>query len=175
MSTTHTTIASPLGELILVAEDGALSGVYFPGHWTKPDPATFGERSERGFGEVEEQLAEYFAGERTSFELATSAAGNAFQRQVWDLLDRIPYGQTTTYGRLASELGSARLARTVGQAVAHNPLSVVVPCHRVVGKDGMLTGYAGGLRRKRFLLDLEAARRCLTSDTLEHPRSAGRS
>jgi methylated-DNA-[protein]-cysteine S-methyltransferase len=174
MSTTHTTIASPLGELILVTEDGALSGLYFPGHWTKPDPVTFGERSEHRFGEVEEQLAEYFAGERTSFELTTSTAGNAFQRQVWDLLDRIPYGQTTTYSRLASELGSARLARTVGQAVAHNPLSVIVPCHRVVGKDGTLTGYAGGLRRKRFLLDLEASRRCVTSDTLEYPRGAGR-
>ena len=156
MSTTHTTIASPLGELILVAEDGTLSGVDFAGHWTRPDPATFGERSEHRLEQVEEQLAEYFAGERTSFELPTSVTGNAFQRQVWDLIDRIPYGQTTTYGELASELGNPTLARTVGQAVGHNPLSVIVPCHRVVGKDGKLTGYAGGLQRKRFLLDLEA-------------------
>jgi methylated-DNA-[protein]-cysteine S-methyltransferase len=156
MSTTHTTIASPLGELILVAEEGTLSGVYFPGHWTRPDPATFGERSEHRLEQVEEQLAEYFAGERTSFELPTSVTGDAFQRQVWDLIDRIPYGQTTTYGDLASELGNPTLARRVGQAVGHNPLSVIVPCHRVVGKDGKLTGYAGGLRRKRFLLDLEA-------------------
>jgi methylated-DNA-[protein]-cysteine S-methyltransferase len=156
MSTTHTTIASPLGELILVAEDGTLSGVYFPGHWTRPDPARFGERSERRLEEVEGQLAEYFAGERTSFELPTSVTGNAFQRQVWDLIDQIPYGQTTTYGELASELGNPTLARMVGQAVGHNPLSVIVPCHRVVGKDGKLTGYAGGLQRKRFLLDLEA-------------------
>jgi methylated-DNA-[protein]-cysteine S-methyltransferase len=156
MSTTHTTIASPLGELILVAEDGTLSGVYFPGHWTRPDPATFGERSEQRLEQVEHQLAEYFAGERTSFELPTSVTGDAFQRQVWDLIDRIPYGQTTTYGQLASELGNPTLARMVGQAVGHNPLSVIVPCHRVVGKDGKLTGYAGGLRRKRFLLDLEA-------------------
>ena len=156
MSTTHTTIASPLGELILVAEDGALSGVYFPGHWTKPDPATFGERSEQRLEQVEEQLAEYFAGARTGFELATSASGNTFQRQVWDLIGQIPYGQTTTYGQLASELGNPTLARKVGNAVGHNPLSVIVPCHRVVGKDGKLTGYAGGLERKRFLLDLEA-------------------
>ena len=156
MSTTHTTIASPLGELILVAEDGTLSGVYFPGHWTRPDPATFGKRSEQRLEQVERQLAEYFAGERTSFELPTSVTGNAFQRQVWDLLAQIPYGQTTTYGELASELGNPTLARMVGQAVGHNPLSVIVPCHRVVGKDGKLTGYAGGLRRKRFLLDLEA-------------------
>jgi methylated-DNA-[protein]-cysteine S-methyltransferase len=156
MSTTNTTIASPLGELILVAEDGTLSGVYFPGHWTRPDPATFGERSEHRLEQVEEQLAEYFAGERTSFDLPTSVTGNAFQRQVWDLIKRIPYGQTTTYGELARELGDPALARMVGQAVGHNPLSVIVPCHRVVGKDGKLTGYAGGLQRKRFLLDLEA-------------------
>jgi len=91
-----------------------------------------------------------------SFELPTSAAGDAFQRRVWELIDRIPYGQTTTYGELARELGNPTLARKVGAAVAHNPLSVIVPCHRVVGKDGRLTGYAGGLRRKQFLLDLEA-------------------
>jgi methylated-DNA-[protein]-cysteine S-methyltransferase len=159
MSTTHTTFESPLGELILVAEDGTLSGVYYPGHWTRPDPATFGARSERRLEQVEEQLTEYFAGERTTFELPTSATGNAFQRQVWDLIDRIPYGQTTTYGQLASQLGSPTLARKVGNAVGHNPLSVIVPCHRVVGKDGKLTGYAGGLQRKRFLLDLEAPAR----------------
>ena len=161
MSTTHTTIASPLGELVLVTEDAALRGVYFPGHWPRPDPATFGERSEHGLDEVPQQLAEYFAGERTSFELPTSVSGNPFQRRVWDLIDQIPYGQTTTYSQLARKLGNPALARKVGQAVGHNPLSVIVPCHRVVGSDGTLTGYAGGLARKRFLLELEAAaRRC---------------
>jgi methylated-DNA-[protein]-cysteine S-methyltransferase len=159
MRTTHTMFATPLGELTLVAEDGTLSGVYFPGHWTRPDPATFGERSERRLEQVEEQLAEYFAGERTSFELPTCATGDAFQRQVWDLIDQIPYGQTTTYGEIAGELGHPSLARKVGNAVGHNPLSVIVACHRVVGRDGKLTGYAGGLERKRFLLDLEAASR----------------
>jgi methylated-DNA-[protein]-cysteine S-methyltransferase len=157
MRTTHTTIHTPLGELTLVADDGTLSGVYFPGHWTRPDPATFGERSDRGFEEVERQLAQYFTGERTRFELPTSAAGDAFQRRVWELIDRIPYGQTTTYGELARELGNPTLARRVGGAVAHNPLSVIVPCHRVVGKSGKLTGYAGGLPRKEFLLVLEGA------------------
>jgi methylated-DNA-[protein]-cysteine S-methyltransferase len=156
MSATHTIVESPIGELILVAEDATLSGVYFPGHWTRPDPATFGARTEDRLEHVEEQLAEYFAGERTRFELPTCARGNAFQRQVWDIIDRIPYGQTTTYGELASQLGNPTLARMVGTAVGHNPLSVIVPCHRVVGKDGKLTGYAGGLQRKRFLLDLEA-------------------
>jgi methylated-DNA-[protein]-cysteine S-methyltransferase len=157
MSTTHRTIQSPLGELTLVAEDGTLSGVYYPGHWTRPDRATFGERSERRLEQVEEQLAEYFAGERTRFDLPTCASGSAFQRQVWEIIDRVPYGQTTMYGEIASELGNPTLARKVGNAVGHNPLSVIVPCHRVVGRDGKLTGYAGGLQRKRFLLDLEAS------------------
>ena len=157
MSTTHTTIETPLGELTLTAEDGVLSGVYFPGHWTRPDPAAFGERSDAGFEEVERQLAEYFAGDRTSFELPTAAAGDPFERRVWAVIAEIPYGRTMTYGEIARELGDPALARDVGAAVGRNPLSVVVPCHRVVGKNGTLTGYAGGLRRKRFLLDLEAA------------------
>jgi methylated-DNA-[protein]-cysteine S-methyltransferase len=155
MATTHTIIETPIGELTLVAEDGTLSGIYFPGHWTRPDPATFGERSDSGFEEMERQLAEYLTGERTSFDLPTAAAGDEFQQRVWELIDRIPYGQTTTYGEIARELGSPTLARRVGGAVARNPLSVVVPCHRVVGKDGALTGYAGGLRRKELLLTLE--------------------
>jgi methylated-DNA-[protein]-cysteine S-methyltransferase len=156
MTLTHTIIDSPLGELTLVSHDGALSGVYYPGHWYLPDPATFGVRAESGFEDVEEQLGEYFAGERTAFELPTSTAGDAFQERVWELIARIPYGETTTYGELARELGDPAIARAVGGAVGRNPLSIVVPCHRVVGKDGKLTGYAGGLERKRLLLDLEA-------------------
>jgi methylated-DNA-[protein]-cysteine S-methyltransferase len=157
MSTTDTIMPSPIGDLVLVSDGATLSGVYFPGHWTRPDPAAFGARSRRRLEQVEEQFAEYFAGERTSFELPTAATGTPFQRQVWEIIDRIAYGQTTTYGEIATELGSPTLARRVGNAVGHNPLSVIVPCHRVVGKDGKLTGYAGGLRRKRFLLELEGA------------------
>jgi methylated-DNA-[protein]-cysteine S-methyltransferase len=156
MPRTHKTIESPVGELTLVSVDGALAGLYFPGHWYMPDPEAFGARAEHGFEPAEAQLAEYFAGERTEFELQTTAAGDEFQRQVWELIDRIPYGETTTYGEMASELGDPVLARKVGGAVGRNPLSIVVPCHRVVGKDGKLTGYAGGLERKQFLLELEA-------------------
>jgi methylated-DNA-[protein]-cysteine S-methyltransferase len=156
MTSTHTTIESPSGDLTLVARDGALTGVYFPGHWYPPAPATLGIRSESGFEQPAQQLAEYFAGARDSFELATAISGDRFQQRVWRLIDEIPYGGTTTYGELARELGDPSLARTVGSAVGRNPLSVIVPCHRVVGKDGALTGYAGGLERKRFLLDLEA-------------------
>jgi methylated-DNA-[protein]-cysteine S-methyltransferase len=156
MTATHTTIDSPLGELTLVAADGLLSGLYFPGHWYPPGRDALGVQAERGFERAEGQLAEYFAGERTAFELSTRLAGDEFQRRVWELIDRIPYGQTTTYGEMAAELGDPTLARRVGGAVGRNPISVIVPCHRVVGKDGKLTGYAGGLERKRFLLELEA-------------------
>jgi methylated-DNA-[protein]-cysteine S-methyltransferase len=157
--TTWTTTDSPIGELTLVADDGALTGVYFPKHWYRPDPATFGRPAETGFGEVKRQLAEYFAGRRQRFDLPLDARGDAFARRVWELIDAVPYGQTTTYGDLARELGGAPggpvLAKDVGAAVGRNPLSVIVGCHRVVGRDGRLTGYAGGLARKRFLLDLE--------------------
>jgi methylated-DNA-[protein]-cysteine S-methyltransferase len=156
MATTHTIIHTQLGDLTLVAEDGLLSGLYYPGHWTRPDRTRFGARSADGFGEAERQLGEYLAGERTVFELARARTGEPFQRRVWDLLDEIPYGQTTTYGELARDLGDPLLARAVGGAVGANPLSVIVPCHRVVGKNGSLTGYAGGLERKRTLLELEA-------------------
>ena len=158
MNRTHTSIDSPVGELTLVAADGVLAGLYFPGHWYMPTPDFFGTRSEHGFERAEAQLDEYFDGERTEFELETTASGSEFQHQVWELIDRIPYGETTTYGEMARELGSdPTLARKVGGAVGRNPLSIVTPCHRVVGKDGNLTGYAGGLERKRQLLELEGA------------------
>ena len=167
MTANHTLVESPIGALTLVAEDGALTGLYFPHHWYRPDPATFGPRVEvgvedsvedsveHGFDDVRAQLAEYFAGERRHFDLPLRAAGTEFQRRVWALLDRIEPGQTTTYGELAAELGDPALAREVGAAVGRNPLCIVVPCHRVLGKGGKLTGYAGGLARKRFLLELE--------------------
>ena len=156
MTATHTTIDSPLGELTLVARDGALCGMYFPGHWYPPHPATLGVRSGSGFGRAARQLAEYFAGKRRSFELTTCCGGDRFQQRVWALIGEIPYGTTTTYGQLARELGDTSLARAVGSAVGRNPLSVIVPCHRVIGASGALTGYAGGLERKRLLLELEA-------------------
>jgi methylated-DNA-[protein]-cysteine S-methyltransferase len=167
MIATHSTIDSPIGELTLVARDGVLSGIYFPGHWHMPAPEVFGLRSEGGFEQARQQLGEYFAGERTEFELPTAVAGKAFQRRVWELIDRIPYGQTTTYGEMAQELGDPVLAREVGAAVGRNPLSIVVPCHRVVGKDGRLTGYAGGLERKRFLLELEGAGERVEAEQLQ--------
>jgi methylated-DNA-[protein]-cysteine S-methyltransferase len=164
---THTTIDTPVGELTLVAADGRLRGIYFPGHWTRPDRSGFGVRDDDGFAEPERQLREYFAGERTAFELPLARdEGDAFQRSVWELIDRIPYGRTATYGDLACELGEPGMARGVGAAVGSNPLAIVRPCHRVVGKDGRLVGYAGGLRRKQFLLSLETGRADRPSDRL---------
>jgi len=155
MSRTHTTMDTPVGELTIVAEDGALTALYFPSHKRLPDPSEFGERTDRGFEEAKAQLAEYFAGERREFSLPLAPKGDAFQQKVWALLRAIPYGETRSYGQLAAELGDPHLAQAVGRANGRNPLSIVVPCHRVVGGDGSLTGYAGGLERKRFLLELE--------------------
>ena len=161
MRTRHAAVhTEELGELTLVAVGPALAGVYFEGHWTNPDRSEFGEEvgeSDPVIAEAARQLREYLRGERTSFELATTARGSAFEERVWPLLEAIPFGETVTYGELAERLGDRGLARGVGQAVGRNPLSIVVPCHRVVGKEGRLRGYAGGLRRKRLLLDLEGA------------------
>jgi methylated-DNA-[protein]-cysteine S-methyltransferase len=159
MNTRHAIIGTVLGDLTLVAADDALAGVYFAHHWTRPPRDSFGPRVEAGgdplLGAARAQLAEYLSGERTSFGLPTSATGTPFEQRVWAMLEEIPFGEKTTYGELAGKLGDSSLAWSVGQAVGHNPLSIIVPCHRVVGKDGRLTGYAGGVKRKQFLLDLE--------------------
>jgi methylated-DNA-[protein]-cysteine S-methyltransferase len=152
----HAIVSTRIGDLTLVASANALAGVYFPHHWVKPTPDTLGDRvaaSDPVIAEATRQLDEYLAGERTSFDLPTVLRGDAFQRRVWSLLEEIPYGATTSYGELAERLGDT--AQAVGKAVGQNPLSIVIPCHRVVGKNGSLTGYAGGLKRKQFLLDLE--------------------
>jgi methylated-DNA-[protein]-cysteine S-methyltransferase len=159
MQTRHTVIDSPVGELTLVAGGDNLTGVYFRHHWHPPTTEALGQYVELAtddlFRRAAEQLCEYLAGDRTQFDLPIAVHGDPRQRRIWDLLGRIGYGQTTTYGELAAELADGTTAYEVGQAVGHNPLSIVVPCHRVVGTDGTLTGYAGGLTRKRFLLDLE--------------------
>jgi methylated-DNA-[protein]-cysteine S-methyltransferase len=156
----HRTVPTVLGDLLLVAHDEALAGVYFPGHWYPPTDEFCGrpvpaERPDPVLDAAATQLGEYLAGTRQTFDVPTVTASDAFSERVWALLRKIPYGRTTTYGRLAIELGNRALAQRVGQAVGHNPLSIVIPCHRVVGADGSLTGYAGGIERKQFLLDLE--------------------
>ena len=155
MPRTHAIVESPIGPLTAVREEGVLVNVLFdlPGH--PPDPATLGPRDDAAFADVARQLAEYFAAERTGFELELRAEGNDLQRGVWELMIRIPYGETRSYGDLARDLGDRTLALAVGTACGRNPLPIVIPCHRVVGADGSLVGFGGGLPRKRFLLDLE--------------------
>ncbi|WP_069886655.1 methylated-DNA--[protein]-cysteine S-methyltransferase [Streptomyces luteocolor] len=164
--TVYTTTDSPLGELLLVGEASAtakggtaLASLSMPGQkggavvqdgWVRDDDA---------FDAITAQLRAYFAGSLTHFDIEyATGAGTEFQRKVWDALDSVPYGTTTTYGRLAEGLGLSRAAvRALGTAIGRNPLLVVRPCHRVIGADGSLTGYSGGLERKQRLLDLEAA------------------
>lgn len=151
----YSIVDSPIGELTVVAIDGALVGLYMPGHTPAPHPETFGERVDDALPEATRQLAEYFAGTRTSFDLPLAASGTDFQAKVWAALREIPYGQTWSYGQLAAAIGQPGAARAVGLANGHNPISIVVPCHRVVGASGRLTGYAGGVERKAYLLALE--------------------
>lgn len=152
---THTIIDSPIGELTLVNTDGVLSKLYMQAHTHRTTESYFGERASDGFEEITAQMGEYFAGRRTEFTLPLAPIGNDFQKRVWRILREIPYGQTRSYGDLATALGDRTLARAVGAANARNPIGIVVPCHRVIGADGSLTGFAGGLERKRFLLELE--------------------
>jgi methylated-DNA-[protein]-cysteine S-methyltransferase len=161
MSTRHTVLASPIGDLTVVRDDDGVTGLYFPHHWTRPDRAAFGPRTEDGFEDVAAQLAEYFAGKRRAFDLPTHATGTDTQRRIWTLIAAIPYGDTATYGELARKLGDGTTPQEVGAAVGSNPLSILVGCHRVVGAGGALTGYAGGLARKRHLLDLESGQQVL--------------
>lgn len=151
----HTIIESPIGDLTLVNTDGVLSGLYMKRHARSAQRSTFGERASAGFEKAIEELREYFSGDRREFTVPTAARGNTFHHRVWRLLRRIPYGETRSYGDLARDLGDPTLTQEVGVANARNPIAIVVPCHRVIGSDGSLTGYAGGLERKRFLLDLE--------------------
>ncbi len=151
----HTTIQSSLGDLTIVTRDGAVTGLYFPQHWHRPARGGFGPYREAGFDEIGRQLGEYLSGARLGFDVPVAAVGRPHQRRVWNLITRVPYGETVSYGELARELGGGITPREVGAAVGLNPVCILIPCHRVVGASGSLTGYAGGLRRKRALLDLE--------------------
>jgi len=153
----HFFMDSPLGPLTLVHTDGILSGIYMPSHLRGPNVETLGSRARSGFEAVVEQLHEYFDRKRTEFTFPSAATGTGFQQRIWELLREIPYGETRTYAQLADAFGNRAAIRAVGLANGRNPISIVVPCHRVVGSDGSLTGYAGGLDRKRFLLELENA------------------
>ena len=159
MSPRHRTHPSPIGELTIVAEDEALTRVHMDAAKYRPqDAAIYGPAAGPDDGLLAaavDQLEGYFRRELTTFDLPLAPHGDEFAQRVWGLLLQIPYGATTTYGALARKLGDPNLAQAVGRANGHNPIAIVIPCHRVIGADGSLVGYAGGLDRKRFLLTLE--------------------
>lgn len=152
--TTQRIIDSPIGPLTLAGTGGKLSHLLMLDHSHAPS-RTGWIRDDTAFPDVVEQLAAYFAGDLTEFDLTYEMAGTDFQRRVWTALLTIPYGQTRSYGQLASQIGSPTASRAVGLANGRNPISIIVPCHRVIGSNGSLTGYGGGIDRKRALLGLE--------------------
>ena len=157
-SAVHTVIDSPYGPLTLVATDGALSGLYMTDQRHRPADETFGDRrapDDGPFREVIDQLSAYFDGDLKEFDVPLKLRGTPFQQCVWQQLQDIPYGETRSYGQLAGALGNPKASRAVGLANGRNPISIIVPCHRVIGASGDLTGYGGGLDRKQRLLAFE--------------------
>jgi methylated-DNA-[protein]-cysteine S-methyltransferase len=151
----YTSFDSPIGELLAIGDGRALHGLYMQEGRTAIDVGAEWQPADEPFDEVRAQLADYFAGRRSNFDLPLAIAGSPFQRRVWRALQEIPYGETTSYGEIARRVGVPSAPRAVGVANGQNPVAVIVPCHRVIGADGSLTGYGGGLERKRLLLELE--------------------
>ncbi len=157
--TTITTMKSPIGELTLTAVGGSLTGVHMHEQRHLPKLPAGCERDDAGLEHAVAQLNAYFAGELVDFDLPMQMRGTDFQRRVWAALCEIPYGETISYGELARRLGNPKASRAVGLANGRNPVAIIVPCHRVIGADGSLTGYGGGLERKVWLLEHELANR----------------
>jgi len=155
-------LESPIGTLLLAGDDEAMRRIEFPknGEAAKPEPG-WRESSRGPVGQAVRQLREYFAGQRTGFDLPLAPEGTAFQREVWRRLQEIPYGETISYGELAKRVGNPKASRAVGAANGQNPLPIVIPCHRVIGASGKLTGFGGGLPTKEALLALEAKQTAL--------------
>jgi methylated-DNA-[protein]-cysteine S-methyltransferase len=155
-STCSAVIASPIGDLLLTSNGEALTGMHMETHMDDLLPYTDHRKDDAILALARTQLREYFDGERTEFDLPLAAKGTEFQKRVWAQLRRIPYGTTISYGELARRIDQPAAVRAVGRANGQNPISVIIPCHRVIGADGSLTGFGGGLDRKRTLLELEA-------------------
>jgi methylated-DNA-[protein]-cysteine S-methyltransferase len=151
---------SPLGPMLLLATGDALAAIHFDGqrHQIATDAESRHDPDHPALRAAKAQLTEYFGGTRTAFDLPLAPVGTAFQRAVWSAIRSVGYGETIAYGELAARAGAPRSIRAAGAATGRNPWGIVVPCHRIVGADGSLTGYAGGLERKRALLALEAQR-----------------
>lgn len=168
----HARIPSPIGPLLLAADDAALHGIWFcSSRHPQPPQSELREGDNAMLREVRAQLDAYFAGRLRDFDLPLQPDGTAFQREVWAMLARIAYGQTWSYGQLARRIGKPAAVRAVGAANGRNPIPIVLPCHRVIGSDGSLTGFGGGLPAKQFLLRLEGA---LPDDDLFAPQGKSR-
>jgi methylated-DNA-[protein]-cysteine S-methyltransferase len=152
----YTTMDSPIGELLLLGDADVLHGLHMQAGLKPIRINARWQRDDSAFAEVRRQLEEYFAGERSSFDIQMHLEGTGFQRTVWHALTEIPYGETISYGELARRIGQPDMARAVGTANGQNPIAVIVPCHRVIGANGKLVGYGGGLDNKRRLLELES-------------------
>ena len=150
----YRTIDSPIGPLALAGHGRVLTNLRMLNQTYEPNRADW-VRDDRAFPDAVDQLDAYFAGKRTDFDLELGLVGSEFQRRVWQALLTIPYGETRSYGQIAEQIGAAGAARAVGLANGHNPIAIIVPCHRVIGANGSLTGYGGGLGRKRSLLEME--------------------
>lgn len=151
-----TTMPSPLGELLLTGDGRHLTGLYMTPHTHGPERGGDWVRNDAVFVDAVRQLQEYFDGNRVTFEIPLAPDGTDFQRRVWMALRDIPYAQTVSYGDIAREIGNPKGMRAVGLANGRNPISIIVPCHRVIGSNGSLTGYGGGIERKQWLLEHEA-------------------
>lgn len=156
-STIYTEMDSPIGTLLITGNGQAITGLHMEQQATRPVIGGHWRRDDTALGEARAQLAAYFAGELRQFDLPLAGAGTDFQRSVWAALQQIPYGETQTYGELARRIGNGNASRAVGLANGRNPIGIIVPCHRVIGANGALTGYAGGVERKRWLLAHEQA------------------
>ena len=157
-ATCYTYLDSPLGPILLRGDGQFVTGLFFRHHKYGPELHADWQRCDATFAELREQLTQYFAGERQTFDVPLRLAGTPFQQRVWQELTRIPYGGTISYGQLAQRIGRPTATRAVGAANGRNPISILVPCHRVIGSTGHLTGYGGGIENKQWLLALERGR-----------------
>ena len=168
-TTCYRYINGPLGRMFVQGDGQFVTGLFMPQHKGWRGPEASWQQSDASFAVVCEQLAEYFAGDRQTFDVPLKLVGAPFQQRVWQELVRIPFGTTITYAQLAQRLGKPTASRAVGHANSRNPISIIVPCHRVIGSNGKLTGYAGGVDKKQWLLDWERSAAIIEPDSLFDP------
>lgn len=168
--TFFTRLGSPVGALFLTSNGEAITELFMEKHTGGPKPISDWRRDDDLFREAADQLRAYFAGELTEFDLPLATAGTPFQQGVWAELQKLPYGSTISYGELARRIGKPNAPRAVGAANCSNPISIIIPCHRVIGSNSKLTGYGGGIERKKFLIEFEAETLARLKSTAHRPK-----